>query len=222
MVQIGDLAAEDVSSVARALLSAEGLREALASSEEGKLFARVVTLNYKAQALRRIQRAAENAASSEQDLQRALWDEWWIFGGQYIDRTKRRALTVLDELDIPLIKYDGSLHIVELKKANIPRLVRMPRSHWVVGPEINEAVVQAMSYLRSLDENRANILAELDLDCRRASATIVIGDPIFVGDATETDVYEALRTYNSHLSRVSVTTYKELLDGAQRAIQLGD
>ena len=33
-------------------------------------------------------------------------------------------------------------------------------------------------------------------------------------------VYETLRTYNSHLARVDVVTYKELLDGAERSFAL--
>ncbi|MFB7196780.1 hypothetical protein [Streptomyces sp. NPDC056240] len=34
----------------------------------------------------------------------------------------------------------------------------------------------------------------------------------------ETEISEALRTFNTHVNRVEVLTYKELLDNAHRAL----
>jgi hypothetical protein len=61
---------------------------------------------------------------------------------------------------------------------------------------------------------------ELGLDCRRAFATVVIGHSMHCGDYSRVDVSEALRIYNSHLSRIEVVTYEDLLAGAERALDI--
>ncbi|WP_370362354.1 hypothetical protein [Catenulispora sp. MAP12-49] len=66
-----------------------------------------------------------------------------MFGGGYVREHDRRQLTLHDELDIPLIRGDGSFHVVELKKANQPHLVIRPRSHCTVGSVVHEAMTQA-------------------------------------------------------------------------------
>ena len=75
-----------------------------------------------------------------------------------------------------------------------------------------------MNYLMSLDEQRAQILTTLGIDVRRASATIVIGHTDFVEGFTPVQVHETIRTYNSHLSRIEVITFDELIDGARRSL----
>ncbi len=160
---------------------------------------------------------------SEQALQTALNDQWWLFGGQFIGQHKRRQLTVLDQLDIPLLRADGSIHVVELKRANIPKLVEPYRNHLIVGSEVHHAVGQTMNYLRALDEQSASIQQNLQVDVRRATASVVIGHPQYQsGDHGAKAVSETLRTYNSHLSRVQVITYAELIDGAKAALRLLD
>ncbi|WP_432127856.1 Shedu anti-phage system protein SduA domain-containing protein [Streptomyces sp. bgisy082] len=95
------------------------------------------------------------------------------------------------------------------------------RNHLIPGPEVHQAVCQANNYLRELDEHRSQILADLRIDCRRASMTVVIGHTGFVeADVTRREVDEVMRTYNSDRSRVTVTTYDQLIENAQRSIDL--
>ena len=82
---------------------------------------------------------------------------------------------------------------------------------------------QAANYLRSLDENRAAILAEHGIECRRTSATVLIGHPKFLDSRHEpAQVAGALRTYNTILSRIEVITYQELIDSADRTLALDE
>ena len=61
----------------------------------------------------------------------------------------------------------------------------------------------------------------LDYDFRRADAVVVIGHQDRPGrvtaDRAQTD--QVLRMYNSHLSRIKVLTYADLLEAAERALQ---
>jgi hypothetical protein len=84
-----------------------------------------------------------------------------------------------------------------------------------------------MNYLRTLDEMALGLRTAhrddlgLDRDYRRASAIVIIGHPSrsSTGVTNRAQVEQTLRTYNSHLSRVQVLTYADLLDAAGRALQ---
>ncbi|MFF8229723.1 Shedu anti-phage system protein SduA domain-containing protein [Streptomyces caelestis] len=144
-----------------------------------------------------------------------------MFGGAYVAELARRQYTPDAILDIPLLRGDGSLHVVELKRANIKDLVIRRSGHLMLGAPAHRAVSQAQNYLRAMDENRPSILAEHGVDTRRASATVVIGHPRYVtGDVTSQEIAETLRTYNTHQARIEVITYETLLDSASRMLAL--
>lgn len=212
-----DLVADLVSALARA----PGAAVALAAVGEAALLASVIDRVRQKSVVERLRQAIADPTTTETQLQGIVETEPWLFGSRYIRTADRRSFVVRDQLDVPLIRSDGALHVVEIKQANIPKLVVKHRNHLVVGAEVNEAVGQAMNYLRGLDEQRATILADLGVDTRRASATVVLGHPSFVrAGITTAEVTETIRTYNSHLARIEVLTYADLVDGAERSLAL--
>lgn len=171
--------------------------------------------------LAEVTRTVENRYSSEEHIRKALSRSWWIFGGKYIGELARRRLTLGMEADIPLLRPDGVLHVVELKKANV-EIVKRYRSGLVPTSPVHNAVGQAANYLRQLDEDRTEIAETLGVETRRSFATVVIGHPLFQPEIDARDINEALRTYVSHLSRIDVLTYAELLDNAKRSLEFED
>ncbi|MGA5427290.1 Shedu anti-phage system protein SduA domain-containing protein [Streptomyces koyangensis] len=155
-------------------------------------------------------------------LQRALTGMHWIFGGRVIGQADRRRLVPGDEVDIPLIRGDGSFQVVELKRAAGAKLVKKPLSSWIPRREVHDAVGQAINYLVGLDENRERILGEFGVDTRRASALVLAGHPFSQPGVSGREINEALRIHTSHLNRIEVLTYKELVDSAERAPALGE
>lgn len=214
----GKMPAESAEQIIKALAENPDAHEVFKDSDASQLLASTVNQYRQQQAIEQLNAIAKNPTSTENDLQKVLDKQWWMFGGRFIDKAKRRSLVVLDQLDVPLIRSDGSLHIVELKQANVPGLIRKHRNHLVVGDAVHEAVSQAMNYLVSLDEQRAHILTDLGVDVRRASATVVVGHKDFVEGFTPQEVHETIRTYNSHISRVEVITFDELITGASRSL----
>ncbi|MEU8507894.1 Shedu anti-phage system protein SduA domain-containing protein [Streptomyces brevispora] len=193
----------------------------LGELSEAQLLAHVTQRARRQADLVELRTAAEDPATSEGDLQKLVQRMTWIFGGEFLPGTARRNLTLRDQLDLTLLRPDGTLHGVELKKANIDHLVTGQRNHLIVGHAINKAVGQAMNYLRELDEKRSQLLVDLGIDARRASMTVVVGHSAFVTNgADSTQIDETIRTYNSHLTRVSVTTYDRLIGNAQRTLDL--
>jgi hypothetical protein len=62
------------------------------------------------------------------------------------------------------------------------------------------------------------IRAELSVETRRASAIVLIGHPRAQPNVPEEKIHETIRTLNTHVSRVEVLTYKELVENAERSI----
>ncbi len=98
-------------------------------------------------------------------------------------------------------------------------LVKRYRNAWVPTAEVHDAVGQAINYLVALDEERHEIRSKFGIETRRASATVLIGHPGSQPDVPEEEIYDALRTMNSHTSRVEVLTYKDLIDSAERTLK---
>ncbi|MBV7243561.1 Shedu anti-phage system protein SduA domain-containing protein [Streptomyces sp. MW-W600-10] len=198
-----------------------GLAQSLGGLDDARALATLTQHAQRQADLASLRAIVEDPQSSEHDIQKMLERMTWIFGGEFLPSTGRRRLTAQDQLDLVLLRPDGTLHGVEIKKSQIKKLVRKHLSHLVPGPDVYEAFGQAGNYLRSLDEERSTILANLGVDSRRASMTVVIGHTKFVGgDVSTAEIAETLRTMNSALSRVTITTYDQLIGNAQRTLSL--
>ncbi|WP_035799826.1 Shedu anti-phage system protein SduA domain-containing protein [Kitasatospora mediocidica] len=192
----------------------------LAADPEGQMILRAAQLQKRSARLAALRKVAEDEAATELDLQRALEGQYWIFGGRFVGEAAQRRLVPGDEIDIPLIRGDGSLHIVELKRAMsmTGALVKRHRGAWVPTAHVHDAVGQAVNYLVGLDEDRRRIFEDFSIETRRASAIVLIGHPALQPDVPEQEINEALRTFNTHVNRVEVITYKELIDNAERSL----
>ncbi|WP_164737870.1 Shedu anti-phage system protein SduA domain-containing protein [Streptomyces luteoverticillatus] len=200
----------------------------LVSTPEGLSAAEAAVINQRRKTVAALQKLALDGGSNETTMQKALKDLYWVFGGQYVGIAERRDLMPLDQHDIPLVCADGSLQIVELKGPEC-KVVERHRNHFIVSSEVHKAVGQCMNYLRTMDETGMGLqtVHENDLgisyDYRRAGGIVVIGHPGRKG-STEIErkqVEQTIRSYNSHLSRVQVLTYADLLDSAERALGVG-
>jgi hypothetical protein len=160
------------------------------------------------------------AASQARDLHRVLLHEWWTLGGRYVAAELRMTIPGLDDLDLPVRRYDNVLHVVKLRAANVPDLVVRRGSQHVVGPEVHDAVAEAMNSLRDLDRGSDIIAKNLSIDCQRAFATVVIGDPRYLSPDGQEAAARCMRAYNSHLSRIEVITWDDLIGGAELVLAM--
>ncbi|MEU0838144.1 Shedu anti-phage system protein SduA domain-containing protein [Streptomyces sp. NPDC005962] len=211
---------EDAAEAAHRIVSSPEAIALLAADTEGQMVLRAAELHRRSTGLTALRKVVEDPAASELDLQRALEGQHWIFGGRFVGEAAHRRLVPGDELDIPLIRGDGALHVVELKRAAslVGKLVKKYRGSWVPTAEVHNAVGQAVNYLVGLDENRQQIREEFGIETRRASAVVLIGHPSVQPSVPEASINEALRTLNTHVNRVEVLTYKELIDNAERSL----
>ncbi|MGW3995805.1 Shedu anti-phage system protein SduA domain-containing protein [Amycolatopsis sp. NPDC004772] len=220
-VQTGEADAGQLAQLAEALADAPNGAGILAAHGAGQVLLDGIQAAKQRDVITALSEVVRDPAAKENEFQKILEESWWMFGGKFVDKAKRRHLTVMTQLDVPLIRADGALHVVELKRACVPDLVIPHRNYFVVGPEVNKAVGQSINYLREFDEERTTIKEKLGIECRRAFATVVIGDPQHVPDPKAREqVPDTLRTYNAHLGRVEVITYADLIQGAEKALEL--
>ncbi|GAA2216572.1 hypothetical protein GCM10009850_120420 [Nonomuraea monospora] len=99
--------------------------------------------------LAEIRRVVEHPYSSERQIQNALTGAWWLFGGGYVGHSLRRRLTRGLELDIPLLRPDGVLHVVELKRA-AARVIESHRTATIPTADVHKGVAQLFSSLVTL------------------------------------------------------------------------
>jgi hypothetical protein len=219
--QLQKLSADGLADVLSAISDKDELVEAIRKTGNADFLTDQLIGHRNLETLETLQVVMNDPKSLEEDFRKILRDNPWMFGGQFVSVDRTRQFTTLDQLDIVLITTDGSLHVVELKRAFIPRLVIEHRKHHIVGPDVHEAVAQTENYLLSLDSEVHTIANKLKVDVSRAFATVVIGDRQHnkLG-VTDEEFNVALRTYNSHLSRIQVISYDQLVTNAMNAMQI--
>ncbi|NJP48292.1 DUF4263 domain-containing protein [Streptomyces sp. PRB2-1] len=215
---------EDLEEAARRIVTSPEAIALLAADAQGQMVFRAAELQRRAAGLEVLRKVVDDTTVTEHALQRALEGQHWIFGGRFVGEAAHRRLVSGDEVDIPLIRGDGALHVVELKRAASlgGPLVKKYRGSWVPTAQVHNAVGQAVNYLVGLDENRHRLREELGIETRRASAMVLIGHPSVQPSVPEESINEALRTLNTHVNRVEVLTYKELVDNAERSLGTPD
>lgn len=160
--------------------------ETILSRADAESLLAVMQVRLRRRRLAEIRRVVEHPYSSEPRIQEAFAGAWWVFGGEYAGQSSRRRLTPGLELDIPLLRADGVLHVVELKRANV-KVVEPHRTSTIPTVEVHKGVAQIQNYLKLLDENRATVL-DHGVDPRRATAVLVIGHPVHQPGYSEAQV----------------------------------
>lgn len=212
---------EGLLDVLGALLDNAAILDALKGSSVASLLASAVEVHRHREVIDELAELIVTEGTTEPDLQRLLEREWWLFGGRYVKRLDRRQFSALDQLDFALIRADGGAHIIELKRADVDKVVVRHRNHLAVGPEVNLAVNQAMNYLTEFDRQEDYLTRTFGIDCRRVHATVVIGHPDHnsIEGISSDAFHQTIRTYNSHLARVEVVSYADLIAAARNDVE---
>lgn len=213
-----------------ALRNVPDVVDALADLEEAGELSSLIEQRRQRDGLKRLERQLGDPDVKAEDLYDLLYEEWWVFGGRYVVPELRARFHALD---LPVRRYDNVLHIVKLCEANVPDLVLVNDRQVRVGAEVQDAVAIAADTLRELDRTGSEVSRRLTIDCHRAFTTIVIGHPRHLGrevnDALKDAasgrgmkaaelIAETFRTYNSHLSRIEIITYEDLLVNAEQTL----
>jgi hypothetical protein len=152
----------------------------------------------------------------EQKFQELLAKNPWMFGSEYSELLDKRHWTRDEHQDFILRKTaDGYVEAVEIKRplGGQPLFILdQSRSIYYQRSEVTEALGQVMDYIEWFDAERSSINLRDGEDILKIKARIVIGRD---GDDRQR---QALRRLNSHLHRVEILTFDQLLRIAERVV----
>jgi hypothetical protein len=187
---------EDACEAAARIVTSPEALAVLAADADGQAIIQAAEMLRRRSGITELRSVVEDPTSAEGDIHRVLRQQLWIFGGRFAGEALRRRLVSGNEVDIPLLRPDGSLCIVELKRATAPT-VKYYRHAPVPTADVNDAVSQAVNYLVGLDENRQEILGRFSIDTRRANAIVLIGHPLAQPEVPESVQQETMRVHNA-------------------------
>lgn len=154
---------------------------------------------------------------SEHKIQKFLESNPWMFGSEYSELLERRKWTRDENLDFMLRRTsDSFLEIIEIKTPNENELLKFDNSHnsYYPSSELSKVIGQVLNYIEKIDRERDSIISKDDCDPLKIRAKIIIGRD---GEKTQQD---ALRSLNSHLHRIEIITFDQLLRIAERVLNI--
>lgn len=166
-------------------------------------------------ALSKLRALVSDPSTSEKVFQAHLEANPWMFGSEYSELLSRRTWTRDDRLDYMLRRtVDGFLEIVEIKTAFAEPLLLYDASHDSHYPSsrLSPVLGQVARYIEEVERDRNSIIAKDSVDTLKIRARVILG-------RDGTDKHQAaLRSFNSHLHRIEVITYDQLIRIAERVL----
>lgn len=166
---------------------------------------------------RQLKQLVQDPLTSEQDFQRHLSNNPWMFGSEYSELLSRRTWTRDDNLDFMLRRtVDGYLEIVEIKTAFSDHLFIFDTSHdsYYPSAKLSPVLGQVVRYIEEVERNRDSIIAKDKVDTLKIRARAILGRD---GDQEQ---QAALRNLNAHLHGIEIITYDQLLRIAARVLNV--
>lgn len=155
----------------------------------------------------------------EGDFQKHLELHPWMFGSEYSQRLQRKTWTRDDRLDFMMRKtVDDYVEIIEIKKAFTDSLFTYDRSHdsYYPSSKLSAVIGQVVRYIEEIERQRDSIIVSEGFDTLKIRAKIIVGR-----DGNSEQV-KALRNLNSHLHRIEIITYDQLLKVSERILGIFD
>ena len=202
--------------------SAEDLQEFISVFDEsdGETLSHIATASRLIQyerAVSELQILIEDPSTAEKEFQNLLDANPWMFGSEYSELLPRRTWTRDDQLDYMLRRTaDDCLEIIEIKTAFDTPLFIHDTSRGVFYPsaKLSPVIGQVTRYIEEVERNRDSILANDGYETLKIRAVAVIGR-----DGGLAQV-KALRSLNSHLHRIEIITFDQLLRIATRVVSM--
>jgi len=169
------------------------------------------------QALATLQSLIEDPSTSEATIQKHLEQNDWMFGSEYSVLLDRRTWTRDNTVDYMLQRTtDNFLEIIEIKTPFREPLLLHDTSHdsYYSSRKLSRVIGQVTHYIEEVERARDAILSKDGFDTSKIRAKIIIGRDGDLGQQT------ALRNLNSHLNRIEVVTYDQLLKIAANVLNI--
>jgi len=168
-------------------------------------------------ALTELKRMVENPRTIENEFQKHLERNAWMFGSEYSELLRRKTWTRDDRLDYMLRRtVDNYLEIVEIKTAfSDPLFVHdRDRDTFYPSSKLSPVIGQVTRYIEEVERNRDQIIAKDEEDTLKVRARAIVGRDHSPAEQA------ALRNLNAHLHRIEIITFDQLIRIAERVLSI--
>lgn len=165
--------------------------------------------------------AKELKAEGEGHFQKLFKNNHWVFGPNYEDVIPKKKADAENQPDFVLKRYDGFSDVVEIESPQ-KKLFRKPNKSGKTQPSayLIQAISQAMDYIESYNSNYEKLFTK-DVE-KKVEIPMKPYNPqgiVIIGKDEETDK-KRLRQLNHFLHDITVLTYNEFFQSAQKMLKL--
>jgi hypothetical protein len=153
-----------------------------------------------------------NPNLKEKDYQKFLEKNHWFFGGEYIKAYPQKRVGAELIEDFLLEKYDGFHDVVEIKKP-VHKIFVGKENKLKPSSDCMGGVSRIMDYLDYYDRNVQEEYWKTKKEIYKPKGVVVIGRDHNIDK-------RKLRQFNSHMTRVEIWTYNDLLIKGKKLIEL--
>jgi len=159
-----------------------------------------------------------NPNHSEDDLNKWIERNDWVFGIEYIEKLDKTRIGINEDSDMLVASLDGFADLIELKK-DIVKLFNFDESHkcYYMTASLSQVIGQTVNYLKVMEDQRFNLAEQHNgFPVLKPRAKIVIGrSKDFNNEERKT-----LRELNDTLHNIEVLTYDDIINRAKMIINL--
>lgn len=155
----------------------------------------------------------DNPESTENDINKFLRKEAWMFGAPYSRLVKsEKYLTIKSRNDFLLRRLDDYYDVIELKSPK-SRLFVNRGSRKALSKDLKNAISQVIGYLSEIRKYYLSIKDQTGMDIFFPKGIIVIG-------RASNENRELLKSHNEFFHNLVIWTFDDLISSAQQTIEV--
>lgn len=141
----------------------------------------------------------------------------WVFGTEYIRKYNTRKIGIHSVADFIVESLDGYTDLIELKGSGVALFTHDPNHDcYYPSRDLSQVIGQAVHYIRVMEDHKAILKADDDLQVLKPRVKIVIGRSKTMNPKEK----EALRLLNATLHGIEIITYDEIVSRARKIVSI--
>ena len=153
------------------------------------------------------------------------WQKWfkensWVLGGDIVRILDEREIDSGNIGDYLTKSPDGYLDIIEIKRPQIGKMdfwaANKDHDNWIPSTEIVKAITQSVKYIHEVEKESDSIKFQDRVGCSvvKPRCTLIFGR----SDDWDQEKYESFRILNSSYHNLTIMTYDQVLERAERIL----
>jgi hypothetical protein len=161
-----------------------------------------------------------------EDKGRDNWQKWfqdnsWVLGSDIVDVLDERKIDTQNTVDYLVSSPGGYIDIIEIKRPQIGKMdfwaTSKNHDNWIPSNELIKAITQASNYIYQVEAETNSKKFDKRVGCQvvKPRCTLIFGR----SNDWDKEKYESFRILNSSYHNLTIMTYDQVLERAQRILE---